>query len=140
MSAAGLKAADLNGTSDPFIHFPRQLMLEKFVRSKRVNKTLNPKWKNKHLSPLELVRNSLQFLERALLLFQIRDFDRLTANDPIGCGFIEMRYCVRKLNKWVKFKRNLTDNGKDAGVFMGEIKLEYKVRKSKSSKLDLFNK
>lgn len=138
VSASALKAADLNGTSDPFIHFPRQLLLEKFVRSKRVNKTLNPKWKNKHLSQLELMRNSLPFLEKALLLFQIRDYDMISANDLIGCGSIELRYCVRKLNKWVKFKRHLTDNGKDAGVFMGEIKLEYKVRKQRSSKMDLF--
>ena len=135
VSAAGLQAANLNETSDPFICFPRQLLLENPVQSKRIDKTLNPKWKNKHLPPLELVRNNLSFLERALLLFQIQDFNKLSANELIGCGFIEMRYCVRKLNKWVRFKRNLTFNG-----FMGELKLEYKRKKSRPNKLDLFSK
>ena len=137
VSAENLIAADVSGTSDPFIHFPRQLLLEKYVQSKRVNKNLNPKWKNKHLKSLVMIRNSLPFLQRALLLFQIRDHDKFSANDLIGCGYLEMKYCVEKLNKWVKFIEYLTLDGKDAGVFKGEIKLEYKVKaKKKSSKKD----
>ena len=138
VSAQNLIASDVNGKSDPFIHFPRQLCLEKYVQSKRVNKTLNPKWKNKHLKPLVMIRNSLPFLQRALLLFQIRDHDKFTANDLIGCGYLELKYCVEKLNKWVPFREYLTLDGRDAGIFMGEIKLEYKVKsKRKSSRRDL---
>eukprot|EP01083_Nonionella_stella_P168655 570059_1 len=134
MSAQNLIPADVNGYSDPFLHFPRQLLLEKYVQSKRVNKTLNPQWKNKHLKPLILIRNSLPFLQKALLLFQVRDHDKFSADDLIGCGCIELKYVVEKLNKWIKFEQRLTLSGRDAGVLKGEIKLEYKVKKSKISK------
>ena len=136
VSAQNLIPSDVNGKSDPFIHFPRQLVLEKHVQSKRVNKTLNPKWKDKHLKELVLIRNSLPFLQKALLLFQIRDHDTFTANDLIGCGCIELKECVEQLNKWVPFKQFLTLHGGDAGVFVGKIKLEYKVKKRKSTRTE----
>lgn len=133
VSAQNLIPSDVNGKSDPFIHFPRQLLLDKHVQSKRVNKTLNPKWKDKQIKELVLIRNSLPFLQRALLLFQIRDHDTFTADDLIGCGCIELKHCVEKLNQWVPFKEFLTLHGKDAGTFEGKIKLEYKIKKKKLS-------
>merc|ERR1712130_345920 len=64
VSAENLISSDVNGKSDPFIHFPRQLILEKYVQTKRKNKTLNPKWKDKDLKSLTLIRNSLPFLQK----------------------------------------------------------------------------
>ncbi len=90
-SAKALQAADSNGKSDPYVCFPRQRILDESVRSKRRDRTLNPKWnKAKDFKPLTLSRTALPYLEKSLLLLQMMDFDRLSADDLIGCGVLPL--------------------------------------------------
>lgn len=127
ISASNLIAADINGTSDPFIHFPRQLLLGKFIQSKRCNRTLDPKWKDKKMKDLPLIRNSLPFLEKSLLLLQVRDHDTFSTNDIIAYGCVPLSSAVKNKNKWVDFRIILTLDGKDAGTLQGKIKLIYEL-------------
>ena len=131
LMAMDLIAADSDGKSDPFIHFPRQLLLGKFVQSKCIKDSLNPIWKEDDVKPLKLIRNNLLFLSKSLLLFQIRDHDEtlsLIQERKIGYSCIEMNRCVKQLNEWVPFRKELVFQGKKAGVFQGQIRLKYEAK------------
>eukprot|EP01083_Nonionella_stella_P282322 960703_1 len=122
VSGIDLKVIDTkHGKTDPFVYFPKQLLLEKYIQSKSVN----------DIPVLGLMRNSLPFLENVLLMFQIRDRVQRSVMDMdvIGYGYIELRKCVKKLNKWIGFEQEVTLNGMKAGVFKGEIKLQYESKK-----------
>jgi len=126
VSATNCVAADLNGTSDPYIYFPRQLLIEKHLQSKRINNTLNPVWGD-DVKPLPLFRTNLLFLSNALLLLQIRDHDMVGKDSTIGYGTISLRESAKNIDKWCKFTTYLTLDGGVAGVLKGNIKLVYET-------------
>jgi stress response protein SCP2 len=71
-----LKAADLNGKSDPFVKVRHSHGLHKGYQTKTIKKTLNPQWK-------ETV--NLEFYHTCReLRFKVYDYDMITKNDCIG--------------------------------------------------------
>ena len=82
MSAAGLKSADSNGKSDPYV---RLLLAGQRVRSKTIMKTLDPQW-DEHF---EFVGGREELLKQSLHL-QVFDYDRLSMDDKLGVAQVEL--------------------------------------------------
>jgi tellurium resistance protein TerZ len=71
-----LKAADLNGKSDPFVKIRHSHGLHKGATTKTIKKTLNPSWKETF---------NLEFYHTCReLRFKVYDYDKITKNDCIG--------------------------------------------------------
>jgi endonuclease/exonuclease/phosphatase family metal-dependent hydrolase len=122
--ATGLRQADMGGASDPFLHFPRQELLEVHQKSNRVRQDNDPKWRDDDLPCLKLHRTNPRFLSNSLLLVQCRDYDRFSSADKLASGCLPLKPLVENPDKWIKFKQNLTHKGLAAGVLEGEFRLE----------------
>lgn len=123
--ATGLREADLGSKSDPYLHFPRQELLNQHYKSKIKYKTLNPVWSDTDMPYLELHRTNIKFLENALLLVQCRDYDRFKPDDRLGNGYLSIKPLldVKEPGSWVPFKQVLTWQGTNHGVLEGEYRL-----------------
>ncbi|MES1912434.1 MAG: hypothetical protein MHM6MM_004710 [Cercozoa sp. M6MM] len=108
LSCDELPPADVSGTSDPYVRFLAQPMLEAAVDTKVVNSTLAPRWTDDQVPPLVLRWNNLKVLRRALLSFVIRDRDR-TRDDTIARGLI----CLREATD--AFERRLQNEEEESG-------------------------
>jgi len=122
--ATGLRQADVACASDPYLHFPRQELLEAYQRSNRVRHNNNPKWRDDDLPCLKLQRTNPRFLENSLLLVQCRDYDRFSAADKLASGCLSLKPLVKSPGKWIEFKQTVTYKGLAAGVLEGEFRLE----------------
>jgi len=121
-----LIAADLiSEESDPYLHFPRQPSLLKYVQSKHINKNVNPKWDARKLPQLTIIRNNPNYLDKALLFLQVRDYDRFNADDKIGFCALPIREALKNMNKPTKFKIPLTHKGLPAGKLSGRLTLKF---------------
>jgi len=124
-----LIAADLiSEESDPYLHFPRQPCLVKYVQSKHINKNVNPHWDTRKLPQLTIIRNNPTYLEKALLFLQVRDYDRFNADDKIGFCSLPLREALRNANKATKFKVPLSHKGLPAGKLSGRFTLKFHNR------------
>lgn len=132
--ARGLVAADIaSGSSDPYIHFPRQALLKAHADSQYVSQNVNPDWKDTDLPTLTLARSGIGFVNKGLLMFQIRDSDTVGSDDIIAFGMIGMKELVTNENRWTDFEVQLTGAdmgigatsyaGLPAGSFSGQAKL-----------------
>merc|ERR1719397_158497 len=119
----GLREADVGSQSDPYLHFPRQELLNKHRKSQRKKNTINPNWDDEDLPHLELHRTNLKFLENALLLVQCRDHDLLKPNDRLGNGYLPLKSVVQNIGEWVPFEQKLTWHGINEGTLKGEYRL-----------------
>lgn len=77
MRAVGLKAADLNGKSDPYV-IVRAAAVEK--KSKVIKRTLDPQWDE----VVTLEGSSLTAFLATGLTLRVMDKDRITKDDPLG--------------------------------------------------------
>ena len=73
---AGLKAADLNGFSDPYV---KVLSGGQQKKTKIIKKTLNPEWNE----AVDLAGSFDDFVKSGLLL-KVMDWDRVGFDDPLG--------------------------------------------------------
>jgi len=121
--AKGLRSADIGSESDPYLHFPRQELLNTHYNSRRKKDTNNPIWNDADLPHLELHRTNLKFLENALLLLQCRDFDFCKPADRLGNGYLPLKPIVEKVGNWVHFEEKLTWDGISAGTLEGDYRL-----------------
>jgi len=125
VSAKNLPASDVLGKCDPFIHFPRSEILEKYQKSDKLKNTLNPQWENKQLPSLSLLRTNPTFLKKAILQFQIKDHDMLSKADRIASGNLGLGPVVLSPGQWIAFERPLTHSGKPAGTIKGEYMINF---------------
>jgi len=119
----GLREADVGSESDPYLHFPRQELLNKYRKSQKKRNTINPTWDDEDLPHLELHRTNLKFLENALLLVQCRDWDLFKPNDRLGNGYLPLKSVVQNIGEWVPFEQKLTWHGINEGTLKGEYRL-----------------
>ncbi|ETO19710.1 hypothetical protein RFI_17521 [Reticulomyxa filosa] len=123
-----------SGTSDPYLHWPKQPLLEKPSNSRRKNKTLHPEWNDsRDFEPLLLLRNSIAFMTKALLFLEMRDHDHLSKDELIGQGYLPLAPALDNIGKWQYFEVELTFSGLYAGKFQGRYKI---VINDESSKTD----
>jgi len=125
VSAVNLIASDMmTGYSDPYIHFPRQPLLDTFHDSDWVGKTVNPQFKDKQIPNLTFLRSNTEYLDKALLRFQVRDYDRFNTDDTIGFGYLPIRlFMGAHEGNWVPFECEIVLTGKPAGILKGEAQL-----------------
>jgi len=115
ISASGLKAADSNGKSDPFVvlmSFDGKVKVESF-KTPVVKEDLNPVWPNKatfrfgeHKEPLS---------RQKVLRFAVIDYDVLTSNDPLGYVHVDFG----EIKSWFKsasLQGSVHSEGGDARV------------------------
>jgi len=123
VQASGLRSADVASMSDPYLHFPRQELLGKYRKSSRVNSSNDPEWPDKALPILNLIRTNRDFLHKALLLVQCRDYDRFSKADRLASTCLPLAPLVDKPEVWIKFQRKMSFGGLEGGVLSGEHRL-----------------
>ncbi len=81
--AMGLKAMDANGFSDPYVKLTVNGVTHK---SKTIKKTLNPRWDEEFAW-----RGNFDQLTREALAIAVWDWDRMSINDHLGNGTLDLR-------------------------------------------------
>jgi len=122
--ASGLRSSDIISTSDPYLYFPEQELLELPQKSKWEKSTTNPNWRDEDLPRLNLKRTNPRFLANALLLVQCWDYDRFSAADKLASGCLSLNRLVAKLGEWVNFKCTMTFEGVEGGLLEGAFRLQ----------------
>ena len=97
----GLKAADMNGKSDPYVIVSSGRQ-EK--RSRTIKKTLDPEWNE----VLEFEGNLKDFLSHGLTL-KVMGWDRLSSDDPLGDAQVSLEEL--KWNDSAEYSEGLTTQG-----------------------------
>jgi len=126
VQAKGLRTSDIGSASDPYLHFPRQQLLTSYQKSKRVKKTTEPKWPDKAIPSLNLSRTNVPFLQKALLLIQVRDYDMLSQADKLASTYLSLAPLVAEPGVFKNFKREMSFAGVGAGVLEGQYCLHFK--------------
>lgn len=129
LRANNLLAADINGSSDPYILFTGRNLIQDF-KSKVKQQTLNPEWNmHKDLPVIVLSTFSLQRLEKEYLMIQVLDYDYASANDSLGFTLIPLAPVVSAYRKGLHeptlFKVEILHNGLPAGTLEGSMKLTW---------------
>jgi len=126
-----LMAADTNGFSDPYLLIMHPLLLKETLKTKTINKTLNPVWDPKTLPQLDLLANSPAYLQNQFIMFKLYDKDLTSKDDLIGFTNVPLAACVEAglKKKTVKFEVNVEKGGLPFGTLSGELKLEWTAHK-----------
>ena len=117
--AYGLKSADSNGFSDPYV----KLTLGREKRtSKTVYKTLNPRWDEDYQ-----FRGSFSQLMNETLAIAVWDYDRLAFNDHIGDGVLPLGNLRPQLESGAKVEcsAQLRDKQATPGEVFFEISFDF---------------
>jgi len=124
-----LMAADSNGFSDPYLLIIHPQLLKETLKTKTVNKTLNPVWDPKTLPVLHLQANNPAFLRTQYVMFKLYDKDLTSKDDLIGFTSVPLAACVdaSAKKKTATFNVNVTKGGLPFGTLSGELKLEWHV-------------
>jgi Ca2+-dependent lipid-binding protein len=140
LQAQDLRAADLNGLSDPYCVFISTLMVDPSGKVKTATKpkTLNPEWADSDVPDISLKYSSLDFLGERCITVTVWDSDLLSANDLIGQGRISLKPLIdaklAESNSVVPFELKLTFNGAaKAGTLKGMMSLVGSVDASAST-------
>lgn len=132
LEGKNLRAADVNGFSDPFIYF-----FSTFTESGKtttINKTLNPVWTAKDLPKLISFANSRARLRQSFLKVVAFDQDVGSADDEIGYGVLYLEaLSAAGPNLDVPFTVQLTFEGLPAGRLTGTFQLQFRPAGEKSS-------
>eukprot|EP00455_Lapot_gusevi_P051406 TRINITY_DN7650_c0_g1_i2.p1 TRINITY_DN7650_c0_g1~~TRINITY_DN7650_c0_g1_i2.p1 ORF type:complete len:636 (-),score=195.09 TRINITY_DN7650_c0_g1_i2:4-1911(-) len=128
LSARNLIAADVCGTSDPYVRFFGTFLdpTEK-PRTAAVDKNLNPDWKDEDLPTLKSMVNNPDRLSQHHLMIAVFDHDLESKDDPIGNAYLMLKEVVpASLNgDFTPFELNLYHAGLPAGTLSGKIRLNW---------------
>lgn len=114
--AVGLKAADSNGLSDPYVKL--SLGKAKFT-SKKVMKNLNPRWDEEFI-----FRGVYETLVAEPLCVAVWDYDQLSMNDPLGDATLDLRKLELVVGTPVECSVRLNDKQKVPGEVFFVVQLE----------------
>jgi len=92
--AVGLKSMDSNGYSDPYF---KVTVGKETQKSAKIRKTLNPRWENEVFR----FKGDLRTLIATPIKVQGWDWDRLSMNDPLGDGEIDLQAHMPQLGTCV---------------------------------------
>lgn len=125
-----LKAADLNGLSDPYVVFVAPFLADHKVQTPHIPNTLNPEWKDADVPALPLACNGTTRLAMQYLMLGVVDRDVGSEDDYIGGGVLMMRDFLRGgagvvHDQWQAFNLALTSGGQAAGRLTGEVQISW---------------
>jgi len=131
LKGKNLMAADTNGFSDPYMLIMHPLLLKETLKTKTINKTLNPVWDPKTLPRLDLLANSAAYLQNQYIMFKLYDKDLTSKDDLIGFANVPLSACVEAglKKKTAKFEVSVEKGGLPFGTLSGELKLEWEAHK-----------
>jgi len=84
-----LLAADVSGTSDPYIIFSGTALVSQ-QQGKHLERTLNPVWDQSMLPSLSLAANRSEDLRHESIMLKIMDRDMVSADDEIGVAVVPL--------------------------------------------------
>ena len=143
MQARGLKSADLNGKSDPYLKFHavpfRDYLVNAVNVSKKKKATLNPEWKNTDVPELATVLCNNAQLKELVIAVSLWDHDVSSPDDPLGDALIPIgaflpegadpAACTdippQKFNKRLTLHGQQSNNGAELGYIRGMVSVTW---------------
>jgi Ca2+-dependent lipid-binding protein len=143
MRARGLKAADLNGKSDPYLKFQavpfREYLVQPAYRSKVRKATLDPDWKYLDVPELHTVLRNNKQLKELVIAVSVWDHDVSSPDDPLGTVLIPIGSFVapdsdadactdippQKFNKRITLHGQQVHNGAELGYIRGMVSVTW---------------
>jgi Endonuclease/Exonuclease/phosphatase family 2/C2 domain/CAP-Gly domain len=129
LRASNLPAADLDGSSDPYVEFHAPF-LAKVYKTKHKEDTLNPVWSQKDIPVLSLTLTSKKRLRLQFLIVKVYDRDYASADDLLACGVIPLYEFISDTDEEIAaaakpFTCQLTRGGVPRGKLEGLIDISW---------------
>ncbi len=143
MRARGLKAADLNGKSDPYLKFQAVPFCDYLVQPAYTSKvrkaTLDPDWRNLDVPELHTVLRTNEQLKELVIAVSVWDHDLSSPDDPLGDVLIPIGSFVpadadpdactdippQKFNKRITLHGQQVHNGVELGYVRGMVSVTW---------------
>ncbi len=143
MQARGLKAADLNGLSDPYLQFHAvpftDYLLRTDLQSKVKKKTLDAEWKGSEVPELPTILRNNAELRHLVIVVSVWDHDVSSEDDPLGDVIIPIGSFVdpnadpnectdvppQKFNKRLTLHGQQIHKDKDLGYLTGAVSVTW---------------
>jgi len=119
-----LPAADVGGSSDPYVEFHGVFVVGNHQKTTIRQKTLTPEWPDKEVPTIPLTINNRNRLQDSFLLIHVYDYDRAARNDLLGSCVLPLKSAVEGKGP-VKFDLVLSHHGLPAGSLSGELELTW---------------
>jgi len=143
LQAKGLKAADINGKSDPYLRFHsvphRDYLAKSTYSSKKKKATLNPQWNNSDVPEIVTVLQNNEQLKKLVIVISLWDHDVSSADDPLGHVIVPIGNFLpsdadgeecsdvppRKFNKRITLHGQQSSDQGDLGYIRGMVSITW---------------
>ena len=143
VKVSGLKAADMNGLSDPYLRFHavphRDYLARTELVSKIKKKKLDAEWKNNEIPTLSTILRNNEQLRQLVIAISIWDHDVSSQDDPLGDILVPVGNFMpvdanptecsdvppQRFNKRITLHGQQAAGGKELGYLSGSISVTW---------------